>query len=194
MAADIDFYFDFSSPYGYFGSTAIEALAARHGRKVRWHPILLGLVFRETGAGPLVTVPLKGEYARHDFHRTASLNGIDFNMPDPFPVATGAPARAMLWVRAEHGDEKAVAFAKAVYRAYFVDNADISNADNVIKVGSAMGLDATALAAGLNSPEIREQLKADTHAAMKRGVFGSPFVIVDGAAFWGYYHYATIDT
>ena len=193
MAADIDFYFDFSSPYGYFGSTAIEALAARHGRKVRWHPILLGLIFRATGAGPLVDVPLKGDYARHDFRRTADMNGIDFNMPAPFPIATGAPARAMLWTRAEHGDQQAVALAKALYRAYFVDNLDISSADNVVQVGAAMGLDATALLAGLNSTPIREQLKADTDAAMQAGVFGSPFVIVDGERFWGFDHFPTID-
>ena len=35
MAEPIDFYFDFSSPYGYLASTEIDGLAARHGRSVR---------------------------------------------------------------------------------------------------------------------------------------------------------------
>ena len=39
----IDFYFDFSSPYSYIASEWIEALAARHGRTVRWNAILLGV-------------------------------------------------------------------------------------------------------------------------------------------------------
>ena len=34
--APVDFYFDFISGYGYFASLQIEALAARHGRKVNW--------------------------------------------------------------------------------------------------------------------------------------------------------------
>ena len=46
----LEFYFDFSSPYGYLASEKIDALAQRFGRKVRWRPILLGVVFRETGA------------------------------------------------------------------------------------------------------------------------------------------------
>jgi len=39
MAAPIDFYFDFSSPYGYFASTRIDALGAKYGREVVWRPV-----------------------------------------------------------------------------------------------------------------------------------------------------------
>ena len=53
MAKPIDFYFDFSSPYGYLASEKIEALAAKHGRGVNWCPILLGVVFKVTGSAPL---------------------------------------------------------------------------------------------------------------------------------------------
>ena len=55
MSQPIDFYFDFSSPYGYLASEKIDELAARHGRKVRWRPILLGVVFRQTGGAPLTS-------------------------------------------------------------------------------------------------------------------------------------------
>ena len=34
MANPIDFYFDFSSPYGYFASEKIDELAAKHGRQI----------------------------------------------------------------------------------------------------------------------------------------------------------------
>ncbi|HBM12827.1 MAG TPA: 2-hydroxychromene-2-carboxylate isomerase, partial [Rhodospirillaceae bacterium] len=36
----LDFYFDYSSPYGYFASEMVEALAEKHGRVVVWKPIL----------------------------------------------------------------------------------------------------------------------------------------------------------
>ena len=49
MANALDFYFDFSSPYGYFAATKIAAIAARHNRTVNWKPILLGAVFKVTG-------------------------------------------------------------------------------------------------------------------------------------------------
>ena len=45
----IDFYFDFSSPYAYMASEWVDALAARHGRTVRWHAILLGATFQAAG-------------------------------------------------------------------------------------------------------------------------------------------------
>ena len=56
MANAIDFYFDYSSPYGYFAAMKIEGIAAKHGRGVNWKPILLGAVFKVTGAQPLPTL------------------------------------------------------------------------------------------------------------------------------------------
>ena len=58
MPAPIEFYFDFSSPFGYLASEKIDALAARHGRTVLWRPFLLGATFKTTGLGPLVSVPM----------------------------------------------------------------------------------------------------------------------------------------
>ena len=76
--APIDFYFEFASPYGYLASTQIDAIGARHGREVAWHPIMLGAAFKETGARPLMQTPLKGPYLRHDVPRFARLLGVPF--------------------------------------------------------------------------------------------------------------------
>jgi 2-hydroxychromene-2-carboxylate isomerase len=46
MAAPLEFWFDFSSPYGYLAAQRVEALAARHGRSVDWRPMLLGVAFK----------------------------------------------------------------------------------------------------------------------------------------------------
>lgn len=186
MAAPIDFYFDFSSPYGYFAATRIDALAERYGRTVRWHPMLLGVAFKATGAQPLPLVPLKGAYSIRDFERTARLHGIAYRRPEKFPIPTQLAARAVLWVRQEHGDAAAVAFIKAVYRAYFVDGRDITEAEAVAGVASMLDIDGAAVVAGANSEPIKEQLKAEVAAAVERGVFGSPFVIVDDEPFWGF--------
>src|SRR5688572_6519084 len=94
MSAPIDFYFDFSSPYGYLASTKIEDIAARHGRSVLWRPILLGAVFKTTNQQPLTTIPVKGDYAKRDFERSARLAGVPFRQPSKFPISTTAPARA----------------------------------------------------------------------------------------------------
>ena len=118
----IDFWFDFSSPYGYLMSEKIDALAAQFGRKVRWHPILLGIVFKATGSAPLTLQnPAKAAYSLHDFERSARFMGIPYRHPEKFPIATQNAARAYYWL---HGEDCALArtFAHVTYRALFVDN------------------------------------------------------------------------
>ena len=84
--APIDFYFDFSSPYGYLAAHRIDGIAESHGREVMWRPFLLGVVFATTGQSPLIGQPLRGAYALHDMQRGARALGIPFAMPENFPV------------------------------------------------------------------------------------------------------------
>ncbi len=156
MSAPIDFYFDFSSPYGYLASEKIEALAAKHGRGVDWHPILLGIVFRETGAAPLTQVPLKGDYSRRDFARSAKFHGIDrFRMPSTFPIASQAPARVVLWLKA-HDPELATTAVHALYRAFFGDDVDISKPDAAAAIAARRGADAAAVRAAIDDPIVKD--------------------------------------
>ena len=186
MAGAIDFYFDFSSPYGYFAASRIDELAARYGRNVNWHPLLLGVVFKTTGGMPLPTIPLKGDYVFRDWERTARFHDIPYHRPAVFPLSTQAAARAMLWVRAALGDAKAVQLAKAIFRAYFVDDINIGEPSNIARIGSGIGIDPATLSEGLNSTPIKDQLKNEIAQAMARGVFGSPLIIADGEPFWGF--------
>jgi 2-hydroxychromene-2-carboxylate isomerase len=185
MPAAIEFYFDLSSPYGYLAAQKIEALAAKHGRNVDWRPVLLGAMFKETGMTPLTEIPLKGEYSRRDFARSARFHNIaGFRMPSRFPVATQAPARIVLWLNGRN-PVLAGRVAKAFFRAYFVDDIDISNPDSAAAIAAKEGVDAAAARAAIDDPAIKDALKAEVTAAIARGVFGSPFVFVDGEPFWG---------
>jgi len=186
MNDPIDFYFDFASPYAYFASTRIDELAARHGRTVRWHPVLLAVFFKVTGGRPGPTVPVLGPYMVHDMARTARLHGIPFRMPAlPPPLLLGAP-RAMLWLQREHGDALAVAFAKRCLAAYHSEGVDIGKEEAVLRIGVEVGADPDALAQGMHSEAIKEALKEECNAALAKGVFGVPFVLADGEPFWGF--------
>ncbi len=185
MAGTVDFYFDFSSPYGFFASERIEALAARHGREVNWRPMLLGVVFKQTGAAPLTQIPLKGEYSRRDMARSARFHGIDgFRLPSTFPIATQAPARIVLWLQASD-PAMATKVLHALYRAFFVDDVDISSPDNAAAVAARCGVDAVAARAAIDRQEIKDALKKSNELAIAAGAFGSPFIVVDGEPFWG---------
>ncbi|MDR2188771.1 MAG: 2-hydroxychromene-2-carboxylate isomerase [Azonexus sp.] len=182
----IDFWFDFSSPYGYLMSERIDPLAARHGRKVRWRPILLGVIFQATGSQPPVANPdsARARYIVKDFHRSARFMGIPYKPPSRFPLPTQNAARAYYWL---HGQDcgQARTFAHAVYRALFVDDRDISAPDTVLDLAAAAGADRAQLAAALTTPELKARLKTECETALAAGVFGSPHVVIDGEAFFG---------
>jgi 2-hydroxychromene-2-carboxylate isomerase len=184
MSAPIDFYFDFSSPYGYLASTRIDAIGARHGRSVDWHPILLGAVFKATGGAPLASVPLKGPYSERDMARCARLLQVPFRLPSRFPIPTQAAARLTLW-RKGADPQGAKTLAAALYHAYFAADRDISDPEVCADVAAQCGLDRAQALAGLNDARVKEILRAEVDAAMARGVFGSPFFLVDDEPFWG---------
>jgi 2-hydroxychromene-2-carboxylate isomerase len=185
MSSSIDFYFDFSSPYGYLASEKIEAMAAMHGRSVDWHPVLLGVIFKQTGAAPLTMIPLKGDYSKRDMARSARFHSVaDFRMPSKFPIPSQAPARIVLWQK-QHDAALAAAVVHALYRAFFVDDIDISVPENAVAAAAKCGVDAAAARAAIDDPAIKDALREANDKAIARGVFGSPFIIVDGEPFWG---------
>jgi len=185
VTGPIDFYFDFSSPYGYLASTRIDALAARHGRAVVWRPFLLGVAFKTTGQAPAVEPPLRGPYHRHDFARSARLLGVPFSMPAVFPFAALAASRAYYWL-VDRDPARARALARAVYRAAFAEGRDATAPATVAELAAPLGVDPAALLAALADPAVKDRLKRETEAALAGGVFGSPFIVVDGEPFWGH--------
>jgi 2-hydroxychromene-2-carboxylate isomerase len=192
MANPIEFYFDFSSTYGYLGATRISALAAKHGRTVTWKPILLGAVFKFTGGTPLPLQPLKGDYSRRDVERLSRLWQVPFRIPSKFPISSQAPARIVLWLGSNR-PEKQEAAILALYHAYFVEDRDISSPEIAAEVVSSLAIDKDELLAATQDPQIKDRLKTEVDAAIAKGVFGSPFVIVDGEPFWGTDRFEQVD-
>ena len=185
MPKTIEFYFDFSSPYSYFASEQIDALAARHGRTVDYRPVLLGAVFKASGGTPLTEgYGPKAEYSKHDFARSARFAGVQYRAPSRFPIGAVAAARAVLWLQ-QHAPEKATPFIHAIFRTYFVEDLDISDAAVVGAVARSIGIDAEALAAGVQQPAIKDLLKQRVDEAIAFGMFGAPTIVVDGERFWG---------
>ena len=180
----IDFYFDFSSPYGYLASTRINALAERHQRRVTWRPILLGPMFKAAGTAPLVSVPLKGPYSVRDFLRTARLLKIPYTQPASFPIGTQNAARAFYWLT-DRDEMKAQRFAQTCYATYFGQGIDISSAEKIADIAATLGETRAEVLVAMADPLIKERLKNEVDAALANGVFGSPFIIVDGEPFWG---------
>lgn len=184
MPKTIEFYFDFTSPYGYLASRRIESIAAKHDREIVWRPILLGAIFKISGRKPLLDIPLLGDYSNRDIARSAREYAIECRIPEPFPIGTVSAARAVYWL-AKTSKNDAVRLIHALYRAYFVDGINISDTDQVLAIAAATGVDRDQLANALQDPEVKARLKNAVDEAIESGVFGSPCCIVDGEPFWG---------
>ncbi len=121
MPSDIDFWLALTSPASYLASLRIDAVAERHGRKVRWRPFNIREALEAEGVKPNVMYPRKGAYARHDWARTARLHGHPFRMPDPFGRSS-LPAMAIAYAAgAEAGQDALKSVCRIVMAAYFAD-------------------------------------------------------------------------
>ncbi len=185
MPEPLDFYFDFGSPYGYLASLRVDAIAAKHGRTVAWRPMLLGAVFKTEGTQPLSMYPLKGPYFEHDCFRTARRLGVPFMLPDNFPPNTITAQRAYYWLRDMVADN-AKSFASGIYHAYFGEGRDVTQAEVVAEIAeSEAGVEPVEVTAAVQDQAVKDLLREATEQAIAKGVFGSPFIIVDGESFWG---------
>ena len=182
----IECFFDCSSPWTWLAFHNLRPLAADLGETVDWKPVLVGGIFnavnpsvyefREKG------VPAKQAYHRKDLQDWARLNGLKILFPPSvFPVNSVKAMRACCWLKAQ-GPVQALMepFAAAVFKAYWSDDRDISQDAVLADIATTLGLDAAALLAGIATPEIKAQLKANTDEAIARGAFGSPTIFVGG--------------
>lgn len=180
----VQFYFDFSSPYSYIASEWIEAVAARHGRRVQWHAILLGVTFQAAELKSPVSHPIKRDYTLRDFERSARFAGLPYRQPETFPIATQNAARVFWWLH-DQDPTRAVAWAHAGLRAYFTRGVVLSDAGALKGLLAESGIDADAAEAAWSDPAWKDRLKAENESAVATGVFGAPHFIVDGEPFWG---------
>ena len=182
----MQFYFDFISPFGYFASLRIDALAAKYGREVEWRPMLLGVsVLKVMGLKPLMETPLKGDYIRREFSRYVRRHALELKRrPDDPMMDPRACGRAFYWTAA-HQPQLAKPLARTLLHAYWADGLDLSTAQAIAALELPSGLERDALVEAIQGDESGRLLRAAVEQSLQLGVFGSPTLIVDGELFWG---------
>jgi len=178
----IEFFWDVGSPYTYLASTQIEKVAQTAKASVKWRPFLLGGIFRDTGNRPPVEVPAKGAYMLKDLQTWAAYYQVPFSFPASFPVNSLLPMRTA--VAAEmlgRGKE----YALTVMHLYWAEGKDPSIPEIIKELLKTLDLDPEKIDQMVQTPEVKETLKANSAEAVSRGAFGAPTFFVGDKMFWG---------
>jgi len=92
-------------PYSYLAQTRLGRTREETGANLVMRPMLVGAVFRATGARSPAETPAKRRYQREDLRRWAELCGVPLAHPDPFPFRTVETMRAAVWLGGRGGQE-----------------------------------------------------------------------------------------
>jgi len=182
---EIEFIYDFGGPNSWFVHRAIPAIEAQGKVRFRYVPVLLGGIFKATGNRPPVMtyghVESKMAYDRLEMDRFMARHGISgFKLNPHFPVNTLLPMRgAVAAERLGCGP----AYREAMFVALWEQGLKLDEPAVWAESVSAAGLDAAALGALVEDPEVKGELVANTEAVVARGAFGVPTFFI-GTEMW----------
>jgi 2-hydroxychromene-2-carboxylate isomerase len=187
MPATIDFIFDFGSPNAYLAWRVLQPMAQRAGARINLIPCLLGGIFKATNNRSPVEAfgEVKGKlaYEALETRRFVARHGLSGFRPNPhFPVNTLLIMRGLVAARRLGVGDR---YLETVLAAMWEQGEKMDDPAVVARVLSAAGLDAPALLAATQDPEVKAELIANTEAAVARGVFGIPTFFVGEEMFFG---------
>lgn len=182
MAAPLEFYFDFSSPYSYLAHVRLPEIARRTGRALVYCPVDLAEIKRAAGnIGPAARdLPAKQRYVRQDTLRWAARYGV----PLAEPAGRTAPLlnRGVFFAMAR---DRAREYVDAVYRRIWGEGNTMDAPAVLDETARELGWDAAELQQYVVSEAAESQARALIKQARGQAVFGVPTVVADGRLWWG---------
>lgn len=182
-----EFLFDFGSPNAYLAHQVIPDIEKRTGTKFEYTPVLLGGIFKATGnQSPMQAfghIKNKMAYEQLETQRFIARHKLTrFQFNPFFPVNTLQIMRGAVAAQ-KAGDLPR--YMGAVFHHMWEVPKKMDDPTVIAAALAKSGLDANALIAASQTPEVKETLVKNTEAAVARGVFGIPTFFVDGAIYFG---------
>ena len=179
MTKEIDFYFDFISPYTYLAYKKIQSLPK--DININYKPILLGGLHNLEGITAPALVKSKLKHMKSDCLLIAEKNNFDFKWNSKFPINTLNIMRGYLNINSSNQAQ----YIKIMFDAYWRDDLDISKEEILTPLLVQCKIDKDIFFKTIKDPVIKEKLKDATKNAHEKEVFGAPTFIVNNKIFWG---------
>jgi 2-hydroxychromene-2-carboxylate isomerase len=177
------FYYDLSSPYAYVAACRVDDVLQV---RPEWRPIAFGVIVRRIGKRPWSFKDDRQAHFDAIAQRAAERGLPDVRYPEGWPVETYSlvPLRAAL-VASDEGQDRLRALSRELFRTAFVDGQHLADVEAVLDASERAGMDRERLREAIETPTVKERLRALTDAALERGVTGVPTVAVGEKLFWG---------
>ncbi len=175
----IDFYFDFISPYAYLAFEKLPEALIGLSYSVTYKPVLFAAMLQHHGQlGPAEIQP-KRDWTYRQVMWQAHASGIDFQMPAAHPF-NPLPLLRLAVACGENGASNRYV-TETVFHHAWRGGADAADPQRLQALVQQL-----APRRDMNNAEVKAQLKANTEAAIAQGVFGVPTMAVDDKFFWGF--------
>ena len=169
----VNWYFDFISPYSYFGIYELERLGA--GVHIEYRPVLFAGLLNHWGQRGPAEIPGKRTWTYRWCTWYAAQHGIPFKFPQAHPF------NPLGYLRLAIAADCAPAAIRRIFERLWTTGADASDPRILEELAASLGIAREQLA----DTRVKESLRANTDAAIGEGVFGVPSLVVDGEVFWG---------
>ncbi|MCY9659193.1 DsbA family oxidoreductase [Paenibacillus chondroitinus] len=183
----IDVYMDTSCPWCRMGTTslltALKQLPEDKKATVRWNAFQInpgirpeGEDYRQVMIGRLGGVP-QFEARKQQYHENGNRFGLKYNMDIVQYTPNTTLSHQLISMAPEHVK---VQLIEKIYTAYFEDGVNIGDVDELVKIGSSVGIgEAAELKERLLQGEGLDKVELGQRTAQKLGVRGVPFFVIN---------------
>jgi len=179
MTKEVEFYFDFISPYAYLAYKKIQSLPK--DIKIKYKPVLLGALHNLEGITAPAFIKPKLKHMISDCDLIANKNKSNFFWNSKFPINSLNIMRGYLFINAENQG----LYLNVMFDAYWKDNLDISNEKILKNLLEKYKINSSKFFDGIKDLKIKDELKFITQKAHDKGIFGAPTFVVNNKIFWG---------
>lgn len=184
MSAEVEFYFDFMSPYSYLAFTRVPALVKKYGCTLRLRPVDLSVLKLAAGnTGPATRdIPIKIAYAFVDLQRWAALYGVPFCVKPGMSLRSELINKGALYAISK---DQGVEYVQRVWSETFGKGQSMDDPELIAAVVSSFDWNIVDFNAFVSSESTDRLYRQGNSAAHENGVFGVPTVQHQGQLWWG---------
>ena len=179
MTKEVEFYFDFISPYAYLAYKKIQSLPK--DINIKYKPVLLGALHNLEGITAPAFIKPKLKHMISDCDLIANKNKSNFIWNSKFPINSLSVMRGYLFINAENRE----LYMNVMFDAYWKDNLDISNEKILKNLLEKCKINSIKFFDGIKDLKIKDELRSITQEAHDKGIFGAPTFVVNNKIFWG---------